>query len=160
MKHAIKEKIRNEYVHGYLNEEGYRVMPTLDELIRKYDVPASSTYRASSKEGWKKQKEAFLEHLRGEIDAIKSIELQDKLFVSEKYISEITYELFLKALKILRESKSLSPNGLASLAHATLTTQKIHLANKPSVHPQEENDAFMNAMEILDELEAMKRAGG
>ena len=43
MKHAIKEKIRNKYVHGYLNEEGYRVMPTLDEMIRKYNVPASST---------------------------------------------------------------------------------------------------------------------
>ena len=25
---------------------------------------------------------------------------------------------------------------------------------------QEENDAFMNALEILDELEAMMRAGG
>ena len=160
MKHAIKEKIRNEYVHGYLNEEGYRVMPTLDELIRKYDVPASSTYRASSKEGWKKQKKAFLEHLRGEIDAIKSIELQDKLFVSEKYISEITYELFLKALKILRESKNLSPNGLASLAHATLTAQRIFVTNKPAVTNTGDNEAFESIMGILDEIEALKRSSG
>ncbi len=35
MKPDIKETIRNEYVHGYINDNGQRVMPTLDDLIDK-----------------------------------------------------------------------------------------------------------------------------
>jgi len=56
MKPDIKEIIRNEYVHGYINDKGQRVMPTIDALIKQYNVPASSTYRASSQEGWKQSK--------------------------------------------------------------------------------------------------------
>jgi hypothetical protein len=60
MKQEIKESIRNEYVHGYLNEVGQRIMPTIGDLIKKYNVPASSTYRASSQEAWKQQKKSSL----------------------------------------------------------------------------------------------------
>jgi hypothetical protein len=38
MKPDIKEIIRNEYVHGYINDKGQRVMPTLDDLIDKYNA--------------------------------------------------------------------------------------------------------------------------
>ena len=43
MKANLKETIRNEYVHGYINALGQRVMPTLDALIAKYKVPSSTT---------------------------------------------------------------------------------------------------------------------
>ena len=41
MKPDIKEIIRNEYVHGYINDRGQRVMPTLDDLIDKYNAASS-----------------------------------------------------------------------------------------------------------------------
>ena len=47
MKANLKETIRNEYVHGYINALGQRVMPTLDDLIAKYEVPSSTVYRTS-----------------------------------------------------------------------------------------------------------------
>ena len=64
----LKEVIRNEYVHGYINPLGQRVMPTLDALIAKYKVPSSTIYRTSSKDKWKDQRNAFRDKLREEID--------------------------------------------------------------------------------------------
>ena len=40
MKADLKDIIRNEYVHGYINALGQRVMPTLEDLINKYEAPA------------------------------------------------------------------------------------------------------------------------
>tara|TARA_E500000081_G_C6109998_1_gene342184 strand:+ start:134 stop:319 length:186 start_codon:yes stop_codon:yes gene_type:complete len=56
MKPDIKEIIRNEYVHGYINDRGQRVMPALDDLIDKYNAASSAVYRASSQDQWKQEK--------------------------------------------------------------------------------------------------------
>jgi uncharacterized protein YjcR len=63
MKPDIKEIIRNEYVHGYINDKGQRVMPTLDDLIDKYNAASSTIYRASSQDRWKQQKKEFSRQL-------------------------------------------------------------------------------------------------
>ncbi len=63
-----KEKIRNEYVHGYITN-GERVMPTLDYLIDKHNMASSTIYRISSEEKWKQQKKDFSEKLKKEFDA-------------------------------------------------------------------------------------------
>jgi hypothetical protein len=42
MKPDIKEIIHYEYVLGYINDKGQRAMPTLDDLIDKYNT-ASQT---------------------------------------------------------------------------------------------------------------------
>ena len=49
MKADLKETIRNEYVHGHINDLGQRVMPTLEDLITKHEAPASTVYLISSK---------------------------------------------------------------------------------------------------------------
>ena len=49
MKHQLKEDIRDQYIYGILEDSGERIMPTLDELIKKHDVPSSTLYRISSK---------------------------------------------------------------------------------------------------------------
>ena len=92
----LKEVIRNEYVHGYINALGQRVMPTLDELIAKYKVPSSTVYRTSSKDKWKDQRNAFRDKLRKEIDLQKTEELQGKLFKSDEISAEIAHEIFAK----------------------------------------------------------------
>ena len=63
-----KEKIRNEFVHGYIvgNE---RVMPTLDYLIEKHNMCSSTVYRMSALNKWKEQKKQFSDMLTKEFDA-------------------------------------------------------------------------------------------
>ena len=62
-----KEKIRNEFVHGYIVGTE-RVMPTLDYLIEKHNMASSTIYRMSASENWKQQKQNFSEKLIKEFD--------------------------------------------------------------------------------------------
>lgn len=68
MKADLKETIRNEYVHGHINDLGQRIMLTLEDLITKHKAPASTVYLISSKDKWKDQRNAFRNKLREEID--------------------------------------------------------------------------------------------
>jgi hypothetical protein len=63
-----KEKIRNEFVHGYIVGTE-RVMPTLDYLIEKHNMASSTIYRMSASENWKQQKQNFSDMLTKEFDA-------------------------------------------------------------------------------------------
>tara|TARA_R110000782_G_C14728515_1_gene404962 strand:+ start:372 stop:629 length:258 start_codon:yes stop_codon:yes gene_type:complete len=65
-----KEKIRNEYVHGFIIK-GERVMPTLDYLIEKHGMASSTIYRMSSEDNWKQQKKDFSDRLKKEIDTLQ-----------------------------------------------------------------------------------------
>ena len=93
MKADLKETIRNEYVHGHINDLEQRVMPTLEDLITKHEAPASTVYRISSKDKWKDQRNSFRKKLREEIDLKKTEELQSKLYKSDKISAEIAHEL-------------------------------------------------------------------
>ena len=66
MKHQLKEDIRDQYIYGVLEDSGERIMPSLDELIKKHNVPSSTLYRISSKEEWKLQRKQFQSKLRQE----------------------------------------------------------------------------------------------
>ena len=155
----LKEVIRNEYVHGYINALGQRVMPTLDALIAKYKVPSSTVYRTSSKDKWKDQRNAFRDKLREEIDLQKTEELQGKLFKSDEISAEIAHEIFNKIKELLRKEDQISPNGLASVSSSALTAQKLIQNISPSVPSSlDSQSAFLDAMKILDEVAALKRA--
>ena len=56
MKPDIKETIRNEYVHGYINDNGQRVMPTIDDPIYEYNAASSTSYQPSGQDKWKQKK--------------------------------------------------------------------------------------------------------
>ena len=78
MKHQLKEDIRDQYIYGILKSSGERILPTLDELIKKNNVPSSTLYRISSKEEWKLQRKQFQINLRQELDETKNLELKEK----------------------------------------------------------------------------------
>jgi hypothetical protein len=80
MKVNNKEKIRHEYVYGYI-AHNQRIMPTLDDLINKYKVASSSIYLASSKEKWKEQRNNFTKQLSENLDVLKMNEIQSKMGV-------------------------------------------------------------------------------
>ena len=133
MKADLKDIIRNEYVHGYINALGQRVMPTLEDLINKYEAPASTVYRISSKDKWKDQRNAFRDQLREEIDLKKTEELQGKLYKSDEISAEIAHEIFNKIKELLKKEVHLSPNGLASVSSSALTAQKLIKNTSPSL---------------------------
>jgi hypothetical protein len=157
MKHQLKEDIRDQYIYGILKESGERIMPTLEELIKKHKVPSSTLYRTSSKEEWKHQKKQFQIKLREELDETKNIELKEKLFKCEEASIDIAYKVFSKALKMINTENKLTPNGLASISSAAYTAQKIYAGKSFENVTTKNSNSFQEAMNLLDQIQDMKR---
>ena len=158
MKPDIKEIIRNEYVHGYINNKGQRVMPTLDDLIDKYNAASSTIYRASSQDQWKQQKKEFSKQLTQDLDIKKTEELQDYFFNNDEAAMEIAKEIFNHIELKLEHEDSLTPHAIASLASSALNAQKLFKNVTPSAIPAPvDTESFQRAMELLDEVADLKR---
>ena len=159
MKHQLKEDIRDQYIYGILKDSGERILPTLDELIKKNNVPSSTLYRISSKEEWKLQRKQFQNKLRQELDESKNLELKEKLFKCEEASIDIAYKVFSKALYMINTENKLSPNGLASISSAAYTAQKIYAGKSYENVTNKNSDSFKEAMDLLDQIQEMKRCG-
>ena len=157
MKHHLKEDIRNQYIYGILKDSGERIMPTLDELIKKHNVPSSTLYRISSKEEWKLQRKQFQNKLRQELDESKNLELKEKLFKCEEASIDIAYKVFIKALKMINTEKEVTPNGLASISSAAYTAQKIYAGKSFENVTNKNSESFQEAMSLLDQIQDIKR---
>ena len=55
----IKLTIRDEFVHGFIDESGTRKFPSIDMLVSRHDVARATLYRAATKEDWQKQKNQY-----------------------------------------------------------------------------------------------------
>jgi len=157
MKPDIKETIRNEYVHGYINENGQRVMPTLDDLIDKYNAASSTIYRASSQDQWTKQKKEFSRQLTQDLDIKKTEELQDYFFNNDEAVMEIAKEIFNQIEFKLEDESNLTPHAIASLASSALKAQKLFKNVTPALTSAPvDTESFQRAMELLDEVAQLK----
>ena len=159
MKPDIKEIIRNEYVHGYINDNGQRVMPTLDDLIDKYNAASSTIYRASSQDEWKQQKKEFSRQLAQDLDIKKTEELQDYFFNNDEAAMEIAKEIFKHIELKLEDEDRLTPHAIASLASSPLTAQKLFKNVTPAaISAPVDTESFQEAMDLLDEIALKKSA--
>ena len=157
MKPDIKEIIRNEYVHGYINDKGQRVMPTLDDLIYKYNAASSTIYRASSQDHWKQQKKEFSKQLAEDLDIKKTEELQDYFLNNDEAAMEIAKEIFKHIELKLEDEDSLTPQAIASLASSALTAQKLFKNVTPAaISAPVDTESFQRALELLDEVAELK----
>ena len=153
MKPDIKETIRNEYVHGYINNNGQRVMPTLDDLIEKYNAASSTIYRASSQDQWKQQKKEFSIQLAQDLDIKRTEELQDYFFNNDEAVMEIAKEIFNQIELKLEGEGNLTPHAIASLASSALTAQKLFKNVTPAaISAPVDTESFQRALELLDEV--------
>ena len=157
MKHQLKEDIRDQYIYDILKDSGERIMPTLDELIKKHNLPSSTLYRISSKEEWKLQRKQFQNKLRQELDESKNLELKEKLFKCEEASIDIAYKVFIKALKMINTEKEITPNGLASISSAAYTAQKIYAGKSFENVTNKNSESFYEAMSLLDQIQDIKR---
>ena len=160
MKHQLKEDIRDQYIYGILKDSGERIMPTLDELIKKHNVPSSTLYRISSKEEWKQQRKQFQNKLRQELDETKNLELKEKLFKCEEASIDIAFKVFTKALKMISTKEEMTPNGLASISSAAYTAQKIYAGKSFENVTNKNSSSFEEAMSLLDQIQDIKRERG
>lgn len=164
---ALKLKIRNDFVHGVEIDDKVE-FPTLDNLIKKYNVAQSTVYRTARSEGWKIQKEQFyqehikkLDQQRSKDRAERSKKMDDNnVNVAEALLGTIAQVISKNNRDIQNGQMGLPPSQLTALAQAVSITQKVaKLALGEATHNidatvnENTNEAFRRAMELLDSVE-------
>ena len=120
----LKMDIRDDYVHGYHDEKGVRVFPSIDALVKRHNVSRPTLYRAAKKDEWQKQKNNYQSQLQAMQD-------QDRLEA------------------MLESGKKLDDNALA-IAQAMLTRVGRRL-QQAIRHEQEAPDELgMTAVEMRE----------
>jgi len=68
MTDELRMEIRDEFVHGYPNDEGAMAYPSIDQLYQRHDVSRPTLYRAAKREDWQKQKNQYQSELQAKQD--------------------------------------------------------------------------------------------
>ena len=160
----VRLKVRDEFVHGYVNEEGTRVFPTLEALAKRHDLAKSTLYNYSSSEGWQEQKNRYQTELQQRIDS----ERMDKMVSESKRLDDSCIQIrkLQKAIELERSNPNLfgmDSGELGQLSHVTANAQKIgklalgQAQEISKVAADVSNpEAFHAIMEQLDELAATR----
>ena len=149
------DNLKYEYIYGSIHKDGRRSFRSLDNLIKEYELAASTVYRHSSKEQWKDQRIAFRAELSEEIKKAKKHDIvNDIQFIQNKATNGLSLILD-KAIDCLHKDKSINPRGLYNLTQTIIACSR----NLPSIAESDEddNEAFRSAMEMLDQIVAFKR---
>ena len=173
----VKLKIRDEFVHGYLNEEAVRVYPTLESLAKRHGLSKSTLYNYSSSESWQDQKNRYQTELQSRIDS----ERMDKMVAETKKLDDNCIQIaqamlgavgrkLQKAIEQERTNNDLlgiAPIELSQLSQVTANAQKIgklalgQAQEISKVSADVSNpEAFHRVMEQLDELANARSQSG
>jgi hypothetical protein len=77
------DNLKHEYIYGSIHKDGRRSFRSLDNLIKEYELAASTVYRYSSKEQWKDQRIAFRAELSEEIKKARKHDIFVSLTISK-----------------------------------------------------------------------------
>ena len=158
------EKIRQAYVAGVETADG-RDYPSIEELSKKYKIPAITLFRRSAKENWREQRVKFTEKLQQDIDQAKQKQLikenkdfdTNNLSIAKRLQDEIVSVLNLSEKKREEgiEKPMLNPSSLYSLGMALQTCQKV---GRLALGETTENTSISNkstvreTFELIDEI--------
>ena len=167
----LKEKLRQAYVHGEAESQGFRRVSSIEELADQHNLSKNTLYKLAQRENWKRDQEEFQRKYEEELDdqRIKEFATESKKF--DTAALNIAKALLARVGQVIRNNQNSSitefnPNQLDALASAALKTQKFaklalgETTDNININADiREDDSFRRAMELLDELEEAKRQG-
>ena len=179
----LKIKIKDQFVHGYVNELGVRNYPTVDGLVEIHNVARATLYRAVQSESW----QATKNEVQTALEQIIEDERINKMFEESKRLDTnsitIAQTMLAKVARRLQEDfvelakekderkngfKPISYRELLSLSHSASNAQKIGklaLGQAQEISKVAANvstpDALRRIFDQLDEIDAhtSSRAG-
>ena len=179
----LKIKIKDQFVHGYVNELGVRNYPTVDGLVEIHNVARATLYRAVQSESW----QATKNEVQTALEQIIEDERINKMFEESKRLDTnsitIAQTMLAKVARRLQEDfvelakekderkngfKPISDRELLSLSHSASNAQKIGklaLGQAQEISKVAANvstpDALRRIFDQLDEIDAhtSSRAG-
>jgi hypothetical protein len=173
---ANKQIIRDEFVHGVMNQNNERQYPTLESLAKKHDVARATLYRHASSENWQSQKN----QVQSEIQAVLDHERITKMISDGKRLDDsalqIAQGLLNKVGRTLQKAfateqqnpnhEILSSSDLVHLSNVAANAQKVGklaLGQAQEISKVSADisspQAFNEIMEQLDELADARSQG-
>jgi hypothetical protein len=156
------EKIRELFVQGFEDDSGNRTYPTIDELSKKFNIPAITLYRKSKSNGWKNQKDLFTQNLQIEIDQAKQKKLANEAKEFDSNSLKIAKALQSEIVALLQKSNQqrkqginkpyFSPSALNSLGMALQTCQRV---GRLALGESTENTNVTNKQSTIEETFAL-----
>tara|TARA_R110002153_G_scaffold11188_4_gene43173 strand:+ start:1514 stop:2095 length:582 start_codon:yes stop_codon:yes gene_type:complete len=129
---VMTEKLRMEFVEGYTND-GVRVFPTIDELIKKHDLPVKTAYNRSKEGRWQEQRNSFKSQYDAQRNAQRAKRKADKadkfddtaLTLAENIFARVGRKLTLAAQQDrVTGGDSLTTPELKDIAETVIKAQK------------------------------------
>ena len=179
----LKIAIRDEFVHGFTDEQGTRQYPTIEALVKKHNVSRSTLYSYSSDESWQSQKNKVQTEIQTSIDdnRIKRI-VSDSKRLDDTAIQIAQAMLARVGQKLQRAQKDekVDPNKPVKPFVEAMTIQELQAASHVAQNAQKlgklalgeaqeiskvsadvsNPEAFHRVMEQLDELANARSQGG
>ena len=179
----LKIAIRDEFVHGFTDEQGTRQYPTIEALVKKHNVSRSTLYSYSSDENWQSQKNKVQTEIQTSIDdnRIKRI-VSDSKRLDDTAIQIAQAMLARVGQKLQRAQKDekVDPNKPVKPFVEAMTIQELQAASHVAQNAQKlgklalgeaqeiskvsadvsNPEAFHRVMEQLDELANARSQGG
>jgi len=182
----LKIAIRDEFVHGFTDEQGIRQYPTIEALVKKHNVSRSTLYSYSSDENWQSQKNKVQTEIQTSIDdnRIKRIVSDSKrLDDTAIQIAQAMLARVGQKLQRAQQDEKVKPNDpndpikpfveaitiqeLQAASHVAQNAQKLgklalgEAQEISKVSADVSNpEAFHRVMEQLDELANARSQGG
>ena len=164
----LKITIRDEFIHGVVNDDGKRFFPTVDGLVKRHDVARATLYRFIEKEDLQKTKNRYQTELQIKIDSDRLQKMAEDGKRLDDNSLVIAQGMLQKVATRLRRSfdaeKDDPDNGMASdtlreLSHIAMNAQKIgklalgQAQEISKVSADVSNpEAFREVLEQLDEI--------
>ena len=111
------DNLKHEYIYGSIHKDSRRSFRSLDNLIKEYELAASTVYRYSSKEQWKDQRIAFRAELSEEIKKARKHDIFVSLTISKMDMDIEFYDLS------LRDNEDFYKNGVLFFGAVNYLTQ-------------------------------------
>lgn len=165
----LKERLREAYVQGETDSQGFRRTSTIEELADQHSLSKNTLYKLAQREKWKVEQEKFQRKYEQKLDLqrIKEFAVESKKFDTASI--NIAKALLARVGQVIRNAQNSSmeeftPNQLDALAGAAIKTQKFaKLAmgeNTDNINLNaniKQTDAFRDAMELLDSVAEQRR---
>lgn len=169
LKSELKKKIRDEFVHGYLDDQSKTVFPTVDNLARKYGIPVTTLYRYSQKENWQKEKNEVQTKIQLALDESRIEKMvkygkrldDSAIHIAQEMLNRIEMTLYkaqvqetenadeeFLTIQDLRDASNAAQNAQKLGKLALGQAQEISKVSADVSNPE----AFSRVMEQLDEL--------
>jgi len=179
----LKIAIRDEFVHGFTNEQGARTYPTIDALVKKHGVSRSTLYSYSSDENWQSQKNTVQTKIQESLDE----ERINRMVSDSKRLDDTAIQIAQamlgrvgQKLQRAQQDERVDPDQPLKPFTEAMTIQELQAASHVAQNAQKlgklalgeaqeiskvsadvsNPEAFHRVMEQLDELANARSQGG